>query len=433
MTALNPLLALLELQELARKSESAANLSFVMVNDTRELVRYRQAVLFIGGKVGAVSGVIAPEANAPFTLWLNRAFGGLEGEAPRAMQAETDGDGQEWAEWLPPFAAWVPLVGPGGRPLGALLFARDEPWDDAELTLLERAAGLFALIWSVHDRPSVWRRWRGVLGGSRWRKAAAAAALVALMLPVRLSVLSPAEIVAHDPAILRAPIDGVVERVHVLPNQAIAEGQLVAELDRTTLLGRQEVARKALTTAQAEFDQATQQSFFDPKAKGQVAVIKSRIDERTADLALIEDQMARSQLRAPRAGVAVLDDPSEWIGRPVTVGEKVVAVADPADVEVEAWLVPSDVIALKPGDPLTLFLNTDPLDPVAATLAYVTFEASLRPDGTLAHRIRARIVEGESRPRLGLKGTARLDGERVPLVYWLFRRPLATVRQYVGV
>jgi len=43
------------------------------------------------------------------------------------------------------------------------------------------------------------------------------------------------------------------------------------------------------------------------------------------------------------------------------------------------------------------------------------------------------VESGQDRPRLGLKGTVRLDGHRVPLIYWLLRRPLAVVRTFVGI
>jgi hypothetical protein len=33
---------------------------------------------------------------------------------------------------------------------------------------------------------------------------------------------------------------------------------------------------------------------------------------------------------------------------------------------------------------------------------------------------------------VGLKGTARLEGERVPLAYWVLRRPIATARAWIG-
>lgn len=220
--------------------------------------------------------------------------------------------------------------------------------------------------------------------------------------------------------------------VRAQPNQSVVAGDVLFELDRTTIAGKLEVAAKVLDTAKAELDQATQQAFFDPKAKAGWAVLKAKVEEKQAERAQLEDLMTRAQVKSPRDGLAVMDDPSEWIGRPVSVGEKVLAVADPRQVEVEAWLAPADLIPLEPGGKVVLFLNTAPLSPVVATLSYVAFEATLKPDGVLAHRVRAKIAHDDAIPRIGLKGTARLDGDRVSLVYWLFRRPLAVIRQWLG-
>jgi len=53
----------------------------------------------------------------------------------------------------------------------------------------------------------------------------------------------------------------------------------------------------------------------------------------------------------------------------------------------------------------------------------------------MAYRLRARFVDddGATPPRVGLKGTAKLYGETVPLAVYLFRRPLAAIRQHLGV
>ena len=432
----NPLVALLGLEEHARRAANDTELAFVMVNDSRALAVYRQAALYVEGEgLKAVSGVAGIETGAPFTLWLERIFPRLEiDEARLAGPDSLSGpDALEWSEWLPPHALLLPLKDRDGKRLGTLLFARDEEWGEQDVALLTRATEFYAYAWTVLHRPSPITHWRAKLTAiPKWRLKLAAGIVLALLFPVRLSVLAPAEVVAHDPAVIRSPLDGVIEKVHVRPNQQVAEGDLLFELDRTTLSGKLEVARKALDTAKAELDQASQQAFFDPKAKGTLAVIRARVDERSAEAAQLEDLMARSQVKAPRAGVAVLDDPAEWQGRPVNVGEKVLAVAAPDDVEVEAWLAPSDVIELERGGPVSVFLNANPLSPVSGKLLYVTYEAIPQPDGSLGHRVRAALDKGEASPRLGLKGTARLDGHRVPLIYWLARRPLAVVRAFVG-
>jgi hypothetical protein len=44
-------------------------------------------------------------------------------------------------------------------------------------------------------------------------------------------------------------------------------------------------------------------------------------------------------------------------------------------------------------------------------------------------RARLNVAAGQ---RIGLKGTAKLAGERVPLIYWMLRRPLASIRQFIA-
>jgi hypothetical protein len=102
------------------------------------------------------------------------------------------------------------------------------------------------------------------------------------------------------------------------------------------------------------------------------------------------------------------------------------------DAEVEAWLPLADAIDLPPDAPLSLYLSASPMSPVTAKLRYLAHDAVQRPDGQYAYRVRATLT-GPTEHRVGLKGTAKLQGDWVPLVYWVMRRPLATARAYLGV
>ncbi len=46
-------------------------------------------------------------------------------------------------------------------------------------------------------------------------------------MPMRQSVLAPAEVIPKQPVLVRAPIDGVIDRFEVLPNQLVTEGQVL--------------------------------------------------------------------------------------------------------------------------------------------------------------------------------------------------------------
>jgi len=417
------ILAWLELEHRLLKSTRLVEVEFTTVNLACSLVPYRQAALWQDG-IKALSGVALVEANAPYALWLDRLFQQTRDKGLCHLDAGgiDPALAEQWAEWLPLHALVVP-VGPA-----RLLFARDAPFSPDETALLERLGELTAMARAALTPKTF--AFKLPQGRRKWLLPAAG--LLALLFPVTGSVLAPAESVPAHPVVVRSPLDGVVDRIEVQPNQAVVEGQPLFALDSTTLVGRLDVARQQYATADAEYRQSAQAMVFDPKAKAQVAILAGKAEEKAAETRLLEGQLARIQAKAPRAGIAVFDDVSDWIGRPVAVGEKVMSVADETDTEIEAWVAVADVGEVKVGGTLTLFLNTAPLSPLKARVRSVAYEANARPDSTIAHRIRATLAETEAKPRLGLKGTARIDGDTVPLVWWLFRRPLATIRQFVG-
>lgn len=424
------LIAWLEIEHRILKARRPVEVAFIAVNEAHALAPYRQAALWSRTNgAEALSGAAMIEAGSPYVLWLNQVMAELAAKftVPAAITAADLSPvlAEQWAEWFPVHALFLNM----GE--SALIFIRDEVWTEEEAVLLERLADLVRLAHlGLRPRPSLAHRIKHLAGG-RMRLATAALVLIGLF-PVTGSVLSPAESVPAHPVLVRAPLDGVIGRIHVSPNQSIAEGQELFDLDTTTLGGKRDVALQQQATAQAEYRQAAQAMVFDPKAKAQVAILAGKADERTAEANWLNSQLERIRVKAPKSGIAVFDDPSDWVGKPVAVGEKVMVVADETDTEVEAWVSVSDVGEAQPGATLTLFLNTQPLSPLRAVVRSVAYEASARPDATLAHRVRATLAEGETKPRLGLKGTARIDGESVPLAWWLFRRPFATVRQTLG-
>jgi multidrug resistance efflux pump len=423
------LLSLFDLEQRLVAAKRPVEIAFLAVDMAHSILSYRQAALWSEAEgVVALSGVAVVESGSPYVLWLGQVLKSLLAlRTPRSLTAhdlspELAGS---WGDWLPEHALALPVDGE------ILLYARQEPFTQQEIALLAHLAALVGVTRKALQPHGSFRDGLKALNSRRARLITAAAVLAALF-PVTGSVLAPADAVPAHPVVVRAPLDGVVDRIAVQPNALVAEGQDLFALDSTQLSGKLDVARSQWATAEAEYRQAAQAMVFDAKAKAQVAILSGKVQEKAAETRLLEGQLARIAVKSPRAGVAVFDDAAEWIGKPVAVGEKVMAVADETDTEVEAWVAVADIGEVRPGAPLTLFLNTAPLSPIRATLRSVAYEASARPDNTIAHRVRANMAEGKTRPRLGLKGTARIDGESVPLVWWLFRKPLATMRQYVG-
>lgn len=439
---------LLDLAHRARHAAQAAELRFMAVNDSHALAPYRQAALWLrNGGVSSLSGVIQVEANLPFVLWLNSACSHLATQQTKPCACDARdlpaALAEDWAEWLPAHGLWLPFGKPDDL-AGGLLLARDASWNEAEITWLSEWMDIWHHAWcclyrpprltwtaarqavrNFLDRPEDTRWWQ-------WRSVRWGAAIVAILLfPVRLSVLAPGELVAAHPTIIRAPLDGVIEAFHVQPNQTVKHGQALFGFDEALIRARLEVARQALATAEAEYRQTTQLALADARSKPQLALLTGKIEEKRAEVTYIADQLARADVVALQDGIALFDDPAEWIGRPVNVGERIMRIATPGDVEIEAWVPLADAIPLPTEANASLYLSATPLSPIDAKVRYLAHDAVERPDGTFAYRLRAKL-ETPTEHRVGLKGTVRLSGERVPLIYWMLRRPLAGIRATLG-
>ena len=257
------------------------------------------------------------------------------------------------------------------------------------------------------------------------------AALLVLLVPVRQAVLAPAEVVPLGGRVVAAPLDGVVAEILVKPNQRVEAGELLARLDATTLKAQADVAERSLDVAEAELKASTQRAFSDAQSNARLDLLAARVEQKRAELDYARQLLARSEIRAERAGIAVFADAERWTGKPVQTGERLMQIADPNQAQLRMELPVGDAIALQPGAEVALFLDSDPLQRHVASLERAAYEAQLTAAGQLAYRLDASFAD--SPPRIGLRGTAKLYGARAPLVYYLLRKPLAALRQGLGV
>jgi len=432
----------IELEKRARHAKDEAELQFLMVNETFELTRYRQALLCYhsqagGPRIVAASGLASIDRNTPFIAWAERLCDHLSGEADREQRQVTAKDlpdplAGEWSEWLPAHALWVPLQGADANLSAVLLLARDQAWTEGERHLLDYLTDAYSHAWAALFKKRAPRQ--RLLATSR-RKLGLFIGCILLfcgLLPVRQSTLAPAEVIARDPMIVRAPLEGVVDRFEVQPNQQVTQEQPLLRLDDTRLNSQLEVARKALQVTEAELRQASQQAFYDERSKASLALIKGRLEQNAEEVSYVENLLERVVIRSPRNGLAIFDNVNDWIGRPVVSGERILMVADPAAVELEISLPVADAIALEQEASVQFFLNISPQSPVEAKLHYASYQAQLTPANLLVYRLLATFDKEQKPLRIGLKGTAKIYGQHTLLALHLLRRPFAALRQFLG-
>jgi hypothetical protein len=430
----------------ARQCSDLNALRFAIVNSSGRLAQFDLAVLAEPTVSGAWSVTLASNVSsvdrqapvvATISRWLNHPRHAADIARGEARQVDIQSEMKQLDIGSDTFSFpngfWLPIRLRSGRPVAALLALRKDNWRPQQTALLLPLVGAYGHAWEalLPRSRSTLNRLRAAVISRRVGWALAAVALLAMLVPVPLSALAPAEVVAREPVLVTAPIDGVIGEILALPGAWVAQGATIARFVDVKLRNDAEVARRSRAVAEARYFKTVQTAVSAQKDAQELALVKAEVEVAKAEVDYAEELLKRSEIRAEKAGLLIYSAKSDWIGKPISVGEKIMEIGDPARSEIMVELPISDAIALRPGGKVSLFLDGDPLQSIPGEVTQTSYRPTLTADQQLAFKLYAKFSDGTAR-RIGLRGVARISGEPVSLGFYLFRRPLAALRQRIG-
>ncbi|MEK8049632.1 HlyD family efflux transporter periplasmic adaptor subunit [Ideonella sp. DXS22W] len=439
-------LRLLQYEAEVRRVQGEQALLMHLVNEARSLVPYGQAIVFRrrgGGRQWrpvAVSGLPSVDAHAPLLVALGR---GLARQQPGVLHDMKSLDLQSAGAWpgldersrgvlrgfALPRGLWVPLPDAADRVDAGVLFLREAPFNPGATVLLRRLGQTYAHAWTALSGPR-----RRTLGQARtpWMLMLLVLLLGVLgAMPVRLSVMAPVEVVAAEPQVLTAPIQGVVRRIAVPPSAPVKAGDVVVQFDDIQPRNEMLLAQQRLAVAQARDARTAAAAFQDPEAAHELATARAEYELARVNYDYAVEVLARTAVRAPQDGVVIYTDRRDWEGRAVQVGEEVVQVADPRRIALRVDLPTGNSLPLEPGARGDVFLDNVPFGGIPAQVRHVAYTPRTLPGGDTAYTVML-APEAGYQPRIGARGTVRLYAGEVPLAVQLLRRPLSALRQTLG-
>ncbi|MEM8791286.1 MAG: HlyD family efflux transporter periplasmic adaptor subunit [Pseudomonadota bacterium] len=433
--------ALLQIEAEARTQATVSELRFHLANSARKVLPYRQA--FILRRRGqrmtleTISSIATVDRNAPMTRWIERMMRRFVDETGASEQRlfEVDGYSDERdpeAEAYPfRYFMWTPLRTGDGRVFAGLLTAKETPWTDGEKRIATRIAETYGHAWRALEGEK-----RVLKSGFRLGRTVAALLVAGLVaagfIPVPLTAVAPMEVTAAKSTVISAGIEGVIQEVKIDENADVAIGDVLFEYDPDEIRNAYHIAERAVAVAEAKALRARQAAIASPEAKAELAVAAAELELARAERDFALSRTRKLVVHAPAEGVAVFADKREWAGRPVRLGERVMEIAEPGEIRFRVELAVNDAIVLKPDARVRVFLDSDPLNAVEATLEHGAYRAEAIEDGRLAYILKAKPAPDAPLPRIGTRGSAQVYGEDVPLALFLFRRPISAARQYLG-
>ena len=440
---------LLQLEHNCRNCESIKELYYQIVNETRTLVNYSQGVLltvdFSGKyKVVGISDISVVDSTSPYVQWIENIIIDLNNNEKSkdifVVDTKTDLkqiDFKSMHEFSPSNILFIPLKSmKENREINyILLLFKEEKWLEKDILILKHLSSSLAYFLFAMRSTGISQILRKISLKNKYLKISIFLLIILMFLPVRLSVLSPLEVEAKNPYVVTSPLNAVIEEVKVFPNDKIEKEQLLVKFDDVDFNNNYLVAKRTLDVANAQLHTVKQSSFFDATQKSQISQLESQVKLKEAELNFAQEQLGKTKIYAKEDGIAIINNPNDWKGKPVTTGERVFLIAKPQSIELKIMLPVSEAIFLEENALIKAFFDNDPTNSWSGKVKYISYKPELTEQNVLSYKITADfddIKENGYIPSIGLRGTAKIYSKKVTLFFYLFRKPITAVRQWIG-
>ena len=206
--------------------------------------------------------------------------------------------------------------------------------------------------------------------------------------------------------VVSAPLDGYIEQAYVRAGDLVQQGEVLCTLDdkdlrleRTKWEGQKEERLREYSKALAEGDRA------------QVRILGAQIDQAETQIALLDEQLARTRILAPFDGMVVTGDLSQSLSAPVERGQVLFEVAPLDSYRVILKVDEREISQISVGMQGQLALAGLPGETLPMMVEKIT-PVSVAEDGRNYFRVEASLEQTLEQLRPGMEGVGKIAVDR---------------------
>ena len=222
-------------------------------------------------------------------------------------------------------------------------------------------------------------------------------------------VTANATVISEYQRAIVAPFEGFIALAPKRAGDLVSKGEVLVKFDdRELALERLRLTTK-LQLEQLEFDRAVAE-----RNRSQTQIRKSAIDQVNAQIRLLDEQLARTEMVSPIDGVIISGDLSQSIGSSASRGQELFAVSPENEFRVELMVNEKHIDDVLVDLRANLRLTALPDETLPLKIAKITPVAEYR-DGQTSFLVEAELLDGHEKLRPGMEGAARIDISRKKL------------------
>ncbi len=327
----------------------------------------------------------------------------------------------------------------GDEVLGIVCLESEQPPDERTRGFLQAATeivGPFLYFQNAYQQPFwrlMWRRLKGTAAGQGKRSVLSSVVIFLLVgfaifvtIPFRTyKVTAPLVVEPESKAVITSPYPGYISEVFIKPGDRVAAEELLVALDDRELNIERSEKQAALMKLLRE-----QRTLSAQESPAERSIIQSQIDQASAELALVEDKLERTELRSPMDGVVVSGDLSQSIGAPIERGEELYQVAELGQYKLVLYVPETDFDELALDRPGKAIFSAYPAQEYDVSIQRIT-PASEEYENENVFRVEAALESPPEWLLPGMEGVSRIEASKRSLLWIWFHGVVDTLRIYL--
>lgn len=322
-------------------------------------------------------------------------------------------------------AAVCSILLPGQQAIiGAITLERvaGQPFDAKTVMALEATAGLLGPIIETRleakrgllsrIRLALKTGFQNLFGPARLKLKLGLAALVVgiaalALIPSTYKVTAPASIEGAVRQIMVAPVAGYVKQAEIRAGDIVKTGQLITRLDDRSLQLELQKWRSDRNKIEKEYQDA-----LASRERSQLSILQAQIEQVDAEIKLVQEQIAQTELKSPFDGIVVSGDLSQKLGVPVEIGQALFEIAPLESYRIVLEVDEHDVAGLEAGKTGHLVMAALPRNRFEFSLEQL-LPVAVSGQGNNYFRVEAALSEPSALLRPGMRGIAKVEiGQR---------------------
>jgi RND family efflux transporter MFP subunit len=217
--------------------------------------------------------------------------------------------------------------------------------------------------------------------------------------------------------VIAAPINGFIMEASRRAGDTVRKSEVIGRFDDRDL----KLERVKLLGQNSQYGQQYREAMANHN-RAQAAMVLAQMEQARAQLALVDEQLARTEMVAPFDGVIVSGDLSQKLGSPVERGQTLFEVAPLDGFRIALQVDERDFAHIAVGQRGALTVTSIPHERFPLVVTRIT-AVNVAKEGRNTFRVEARLEGDAGRLRPGMEGVGKINVDERRLV-WIWTHGL---------